>query len=918
MILANAPHTIGSTTGSWASKANMPRGRMDMAAAAWDDKIYVIGGSNESNSLDWLDIYDCAADTWTTGTPMPAPKRNPGAATVGNGIYVLGDDQRLFVYDPETSMWSEKAQLPVNASGGNEGNFGIAAVNGRIYAAKGSRNYPLGDYWTYCYDPVADTWTEKTGISYHRSIQSLASLNGRLYAIGGADPSLGGRVEVSRVDIYTPANDSWQLDAIPRMSTVRTHLEPETEVVNGKIYVVGGWDGYNALGSVEEYDPASNSWKYMASMTTSRYALATATAEGRIYAIGGNWGGSGGHLQTVNEAFSPPETALVGYWEFDEGSGTIAHDSSGNGNNGVIHTATWTDGIVGKALHFNGVDSWVEVPNSPTLTNLSQITVEAWIQEDSITAQLKGIVSKCDGKAPPTNAEYFLGTTENGKVFFETDRGTAIFSVQTTPLITEAGRWYHVAGTWSGDTYTIYVDGAPVLSGNCTPQTTLSNNLPVQIGRHGAESWVYFQGIIDNVKIYNCVRTAQQILADSNFGNVTSSISYAWNQQIPSVNNIVTFSSNLAWNSSSVWSYSWDFGDGNTTQTAYSWIAHRYAPAGNYSVTLTTQFSDNTTARSTLSLMVYGLPNAYFSCSNTNPYEGETIYFDTSGSSFPNDLYGNSRFTIDYGDGYGQHQYYSFTSIPYTYYAAGTYVANLTLVDSKGISDSYSQSIVVKPQPWINKIPWNYVSPLSALLMCLGAGLSYKRRRGLGPRLIGKADKKSVEGKLGEAAECYARASTLYCKKENELKGSMSLYLKTAKRAVCQAALKGDEKTLEVIDKAQERLADKQQIEKGYEEQLNVVDAMLEDAKNGKLDFAVDSVLDDRFVQKFQSMFDKTDEIEVASLAGMMGYDENIARMILSKGIGKGIFNVVLTEDGKKVLSKRRLKDILRGKLKSA
>jgi hypothetical protein len=204
----------------------------------------------------------------------------------------------------------------------------------------------------------------------------------------------------------------------------------------------------------------------------------------------------------------------VGYWKFDEGSGTIAHDSSGNGNDGVIHTATWTDGIVGKALHFNGVDSWVEVPNSPTLTGLSQITVEAWIQEDSITAQLKGIVSKCDGWAPPTNAEYFLGTNENGKVFFETDHGTAIFSAQTTPLITEAGRWYHVAGTWSGDTYTIYVDGAPVLSGICTPQTTLSNTLPVQIGRHGSWSWVYFQGVIDEVKIYNYGRTGEEIESD--------------------------------------------------------------------------------------------------------------------------------------------------------------------------------------------------------------------------------------------------------------------------------------------------------------------------------------------------------------------------------------------------------------------
>lgn len=211
------------------------------------------------------------------------------------------------------------------------------------------------------------------------------------------------------------------------------------------------------------------------------------------------------------ESAPVPRPGLVGYWKFDEGSGNIAYDSSGNGNDGVIHDATWTTGVSGSALHFNGVDSWVEVPCSLTLTAMSQITLEAWVQEDSITAQLKGIISKCDGYAPPTNAEYSLGTNENGEVFFETDNGVAIFSSQTTPLITRAGQWYHVAGTWSGNSYAIYVNGQPVLSGTCTPQMTLSNMLPVQIGRHG--SW-YFQGTIDEVKIYNYARTANDIMSD--------------------------------------------------------------------------------------------------------------------------------------------------------------------------------------------------------------------------------------------------------------------------------------------------------------------------------------------------------------------------------------------------------------------
>jgi Tol biopolymer transport system component len=216
----------------------------------------------------------------------------------------------------------------------------------------------------------------------------------------------------------------------------------------------------------------------------------------------------------IQPAKTSSESGLVGYWKFDEGSGTMAHDSSGNGNDGTIHTATWVTGKVGGALHFNGVDSWVEVPTSPTLTGFSQITLEAWIQEDSIPSRPNGIISKCDGWAPPTNAEYFLGTVDNGKVFFETDNSVAIFSSQSDRLITQTGRWYHVAGTWSGDSWAIYVNGVKVLSGTCTPQTTLSNTLPVQIGRHGSWPWVYFNGTIDEVKIYDCARTPEEIWDD--------------------------------------------------------------------------------------------------------------------------------------------------------------------------------------------------------------------------------------------------------------------------------------------------------------------------------------------------------------------------------------------------------------------
>ena len=65
--------------------------------------------------------------------------------------------------------------------------------------------------------------------------------------------------------------------------------------VDGKIYVIGGWDAWNdptPLATVEVYDPATDTWEGKADMPTARGTLATAVLDGKIYAMGGSLGGS--------------------------------------------------------------------------------------------------------------------------------------------------------------------------------------------------------------------------------------------------------------------------------------------------------------------------------------------------------------------------------------------------------------------------------------------------------------------------------------------------------------------------------------------------------------------------------------------------------------------------------------------------
>ncbi|MBA3043924.1 hypothetical protein FP804_02165, partial [archaeon] len=70
------------------------------------------------------------------------------------------------------------------------------------------------------------------------------------------------------------------------------------------------------------------------------------------------------------------EEGLVACWYFDENNGTTAYDSSGNGNDGTIYGATWTDGINGSALSFDEVDDYVDCSD---ISATDSMTIEAWI-----------------------------------------------------------------------------------------------------------------------------------------------------------------------------------------------------------------------------------------------------------------------------------------------------------------------------------------------------------------------------------------------------------------------------------------------------------------------------------------------------------------------------------------------------------
>jgi len=214
----------------------------------------------------------------------------------------------------------------------------------------------------------------------------------------------------------------------------------------------------------------------------------------------------------------------VGYWKLDDGSGTTAVDSSGNGNNGTVSGATWVAGTYGGALNFNGTSNYVSMGN-PTALNLGtgSFSVATWFK--TTASGFQRLVTK--GNYGNTNG-YLLANSSGTVVFSVGAGGSQANTVAVnTPSGFNNGAWHHVAATVDQATKTlrVYVDGvAQTLSvgtGYCgtTSGTTVSfatcpinatSSDPFTLGSYNGTT-EFFPGALDDVRVYNHALAAQEV-----------------------------------------------------------------------------------------------------------------------------------------------------------------------------------------------------------------------------------------------------------------------------------------------------------------------------------------------------------------------------------------------------------------------
>ena len=207
---------------------------------------------------------------------------------------------------------------------------------------------------------------------------------------------------------------------------------------------------------------------------------------------------------------APVFTQPVAYWMLDEGAGITAYDYVGN-NDGTVIGPVWTTGQVGGALSFDGINDYVDLGNNSSLEFGLPVTISAWVNIDVLD---NNVILATDASNSVYSGVWFQIHQGLIDIAYGDATGGGAITRRAKKGLTalQTGTWYHIAGVIRGATdMDIYINGVNdggVYSGSGGNVAYTSAN--AKIGK-GVVWENYFQGLIDEVAIYDKALSAYEI-----------------------------------------------------------------------------------------------------------------------------------------------------------------------------------------------------------------------------------------------------------------------------------------------------------------------------------------------------------------------------------------------------------------------
>jgi len=302
IILLSFIGLSGFAQSVWTTKTPMLIKRKNHGVATVNNKIYVIGGTNNTWGLTSVEEYDPVTDIWTTKTPIPFGWTEFGTAVIGDTIYCVGGNNGSMTniceaYITSTDTWITIPSMPTARTG-----LSAVAVNGKLYAIGGSYWSGANNSMVEEYDPATNTWSTKANMLTPQNYSSVSVVNGIIYSLGGHDdtPTL-----LKTAQSFNPVTNTWSsLPNLPYYVDMAA-----TAVLNNKIYMFGGdTTNFSQIGntSVFEYNPVNNTMLSISQLDSARVTARASVYNNSIYVIGGCYqSGSVMIYLNTNQMFDP-------------------------------------------------------------------------------------------------------------------------------------------------------------------------------------------------------------------------------------------------------------------------------------------------------------------------------------------------------------------------------------------------------------------------------------------------------------------------------------------------------------------------------------------------------------------------------------------------------------------------------------
>ncbi len=212
----------------------------------------------------------------------------------------------------------------------------------------------------------------------------------------------------------------------------------------------------------------------------------------------------------------PLDDNLAGYWKFDEGSGTIAKDSSSNLNDGsLLGSMTvddWVPGKSGTCLDLDGIDDTVKILHDSSISPTSVVSLSVWVKFDTVEDVLSSIINKGGQSTNKLFWLYYDRRSTTDRLDFQIGNGSTRDQVIATNLNLSINTWYHIVATYNAATEKayLYLDGEEVGNntltgiGNCDTSTS-----DLYVGSYTGTSY-FLDGKIDEPRLYFSELTAAE------------------------------------------------------------------------------------------------------------------------------------------------------------------------------------------------------------------------------------------------------------------------------------------------------------------------------------------------------------------------------------------------------------------------